>query len=156
MVKHILVPLDGSAFSERAVPAAQALAAATGAAVSLIRVVEVMAPGEREPGIVSYLDEHRVAVAQDYISRAAQGVNSHTVTAEAYLAADVATGIIARAVDTGADLIVMTTHGVSWPATSRLGSVAAALVTDAPCPVMMIGPGVSVGTTDVGVPASTV
>jgi nucleotide-binding universal stress UspA family protein len=54
MFGTILVPLDGSAFAERAVPFAEALAAVAGARLALVRVVEVLAPGDREPGVVSY------------------------------------------------------------------------------------------------------
>jgi nucleotide-binding universal stress UspA family protein len=142
MIKQIVVPLDGSEFAERALPRADLLARETGAALALIRVVEVLAPGEREPGVISYLDEHRVAAAQDYIAGAARRSHATNVTAEAYIAADVPAGIIARALDVGADLIVMTTHGASWPSMEGLGSVAARLVREAPCPVVVIGPGV--------------
>jgi nucleotide-binding universal stress UspA family protein len=46
MFKQILVPLDGSAFAERALPVATALATSGGAGLALVRVVEVLAPGD--------------------------------------------------------------------------------------------------------------
>lgn len=44
MFKHILVPLDGSVMSEAALPVAALLAQRTGAALTLIHVVEKNAP----------------------------------------------------------------------------------------------------------------
>jgi nucleotide-binding universal stress UspA family protein len=141
MFKRILVPLDGSAFSERALPVAEALASTSGAEVLLVRVVAVLAPGEAEPGVVSYLDEHRIAAAQDYVRDAAARLRlGRPVSAEAYLAADVAAGILARAADAGADLIVLTSHGASWPTGSVLGGVAAHLIRESAWPVLVIGP----------------
>jgi nucleotide-binding universal stress UspA family protein len=141
MFKQILVPLDGSPFAERALPVATALATSTGASLALVRAVELLAPGDREPGVVSYLDEHRIAVAQDYIREKATATGlTRAVSGEAYLAADVAAGILARAADIGADLIVMTSHGASWPAGGALGGVAAALTREAQCPVLVVGP----------------
>lgn len=141
MFKKILVPLDGSAFAERAIAVAEALAVSTGARVALVRAVEVIAPGEREPGLISYLDEHRVTDAQAYLTRAAQQLHlGEYVSAEAYLAPDAATGILARALDLGCDLIVMTSHGESWPAAGTLGSVAARLTRESACPILLIGP----------------
>lgn len=144
MFNQILVPLDGSPFAERALPAAEALAASSGAALALVRAVELLAPGEREPGVVSYLDEHRIAAAQDYITAKATAMRlGRPVSAEAYLAADVAAGILARAGDIGADVIVMTSHGESWPTDRAFGSVATRLIREAACPVLVIGPQVA-------------
>jgi nucleotide-binding universal stress UspA family protein len=141
MFRTVLVPLDGSAFAERALPVARALADFSGGSVALVRVVDVVAPGEHEPGVVSYLDEHRIAVAQEYIEQMATAIGTtRPVSAEAYLAADVPAGILMRALDIGADVLVMTSHGASWPTESILGGVAAHLVREAVCPVLIVGP----------------
>ncbi len=141
MFKKILVPLDGSAFAERALPAAEALAASLGADLALVRAVPLVAPGEGEPGIVSYLDERRIAEAQDYVTRMATSLRiGRPVTAQAYLADDIANGILARARDIGADVIVMTSHGESWPSVDPLGGTAARLTRQADCPLLVIGP----------------
>lgn len=141
MFRKIVVPLDGSLFAERALPVAEKLAAVTGAEVALVRVVEVVAPGDNEPGIVSYLDEHRIAVAQQYVNEAAARMRlGRPISADAYIAADVSAGILARELDADADLIVMTSHGESWPAGSVLGSVAAALTREATCRLLVVGP----------------
>ncbi len=148
MFSRILVPLDGSTFAERVLPTVERLAASTNAEVALVRVVDLVAPGGREPGVVSYLDEHRIKTAQDYIVEAAASLKlGRPVPAEAYLADDIACGILARAADWGADVIVMTSHGESWPATTLLGSVAGHLTRDANCPLLVIGPHTDVETT---------
>lgn len=141
MFKQILVPLDGSAFAERALPVAEVLAGSFGAGLALVRVVALLAPGEREPGVISYLDEHRIAVAQEYIKRMAASTRlGRPVSGEAYLASDVAAGILARAADLSADVIVMTSHGESWPAGTALGGIAARLTREATCPLLVVGP----------------
>jgi nucleotide-binding universal stress UspA family protein len=104
-------------------------------------VVEVVAPGDHEPGVISYLDEHRIQVAQDYVTRlAAQLGMESPPSADACIAAGVAPAILTRAQEFGADLIVIASHGESWPAASALDSVAAQLTHGAKCPVLIIGP----------------
>jgi nucleotide-binding universal stress UspA family protein len=46
--------------------------------------------------------------------------------------------IVARAAATGADLIVMGTHGRSGLAHALLGSIAERVVQHAPCPVLIV------------------
>lgn len=141
MFRRILVPLDGSAFAERALPYAEALAQATGADLALVRAVPVVAPGDGEPGIISYLDEHRILEAQEYVTRVAASLRlGRPVTAQAYLADNIADGILARARDIGADLIVLTSHGQSWPSADPLGGTAARLTQQADCPLLVLGP----------------
>jgi nucleotide-binding universal stress UspA family protein len=156
MFTSIVVPLDGSEFAERALPVAAGLAQASGADIALVRVVEVLAPGEHEPGVISYLDEHRVIAAQDYINRAAaQLALGGPASTEAYLAANVPAGILARARDVGADLIVMTSHGRSWPEETSLGSTALTLLREAACPVLIIGPRAGAAQPDLAESGST-
>jgi len=141
MFKRILVPLDGSAHAERVLPLAEALSLAWDAELALIRTVEVLAPGDREPGVISYLDEHRVATAQRYIEETAARLHSfHPVSAEAYLATDIASGVLGRAQELGTDLILMASHGAFGPLTGVMGGLAAHLTREARCPVLLIGP----------------
>jgi len=57
---------------------------------------------------------------------------AHAVIGEA------AQGIVSTADNTGADLIVMSTHALRGPARGLLGSVAAAVVREASCPVLLV------------------
>lgn len=148
--KTILVPLDGSPFAERALPVAVALAAETGGDLALIRVVPLVPPAEDEPGVISYLDEHRIAVAQEYIAQAAARTHRDPLpSAEAYIAADIVAGILGRALDVGADLIVISSHGRSWPSPSALGSVATKLTRESPVPLLVLGPRIAVSTAEI-------
>jgi nucleotide-binding universal stress UspA family protein len=141
MFNRILIPLDGSPFAERALPVAAELANTSDAEIFLVRVAPIIGPGEQEPGVVSYLDEHRLRVAQQYLTNAAATLRlGQPVSAEAYLAPDVVSGILERAEDLGADAILLTTHGESWPVGDRLGSTASRLIREAPCPVIAVGP----------------
>jgi nucleotide-binding universal stress UspA family protein len=142
MIERIVVPLDGSEHAEQALLTAEEIAATTGASITLVRIVEVVAPGEREPGMISYLDEHRVAAAQDYLEAAAAKLRlGRPVAHEVDLAADVSAGILGLVRAIAADLVIMTSHARSWPAAGALGSVAARLLAEAPCPVLVLGPG---------------
>jgi len=141
MFKRILVPLDGSPFAERAIALAQEFVEAGDAEVSFVRIVPVMGPGEREPGLVSYLDDHRIRSAQEYVSRAASKLRAgRPLAAEARLAADAVEGILDCAAEVKADLILMTSHGESWPDVNRVGGTASRLIREAPLPVLVVGP----------------
>ena len=49
LFQHILVPLDGSQKSERAIPTAIKLAKNLGSKITLIRVVEIPEPSVEDP-----------------------------------------------------------------------------------------------------------
>jgi nucleotide-binding universal stress UspA family protein len=141
MFTRIVIPLDGSPFAERALPVAAEFANTYDAEIFLVRVAPITGRGEKEPGVVSYLDEHRIRIAQQYLTGAAATLRlGQPVSAEAYLAPDVVTGILERVLDIGADTVLLTTHGESWPVGDRLGSTASRLIREAPCPVVVVGP----------------
>ncbi len=142
MFKMILVPLDGSALSERALPIAAALAQASAARISLLQAVTapVYAPmpiymrGDRA------VFEHRAAAAAaNYLRGIRQqlhdcGVKDVTISTPV---AGATTAIIAAAHD-DYDLIVMSTHGRTGLARTVLGSVADAVVRSSHLPVLLV------------------
>ncbi len=141
MFSKIVVPVDGSPGAARAVAVAERLATDSHAEVAIVQVVELLAPGDREPGLISYADEHRIAVAQASVEQAASTLRlGRPVSAEVYLAADIVAGILARAHDLGADVIVMASRGQSWPEGGLLGSTAYQLLSEADLPVLLVGP----------------
>jgi nucleotide-binding universal stress UspA family protein len=145
MFTRILIPLDGSTFAEQSLSVAVALSQAWDADVALIRTVEVLAPGDHEPGVISYLDEHRATTAQDYVAAIAARLRTpRPVSAEAYLATDIPAGILARAQELDVDLILMASHGAFGPITGVMGGLAAHLTREARCPVLLVGPHVEV------------
>jgi nucleotide-binding universal stress UspA family protein len=141
--RTILVPLDGSRLSEQALPLAQRLAAATGAALQLVRVhvnptawevyTDAVAGGSAPiPDTTSeeaaYLDE-RAAQAR------AAGLEVTTSLLEGRVAPAIARR--ARAV---ADLVIMTTHGRGPLSRFWLGSVADELMRTLDRPILLIRP----------------
>lgn len=138
MFKQILVPLDGSEYSERALGYATDLAKSTGAAMRLLAVVlRPEAPGEPH---VERLDEQSRERADRYLE-------AHATQARANGVADVATevrlgeaagAITDTAAERGADLVVMSTHGLGASGRYALGSVAFKVLMSAPCPVFMV------------------
>jgi nucleotide-binding universal stress UspA family protein len=116
MFTHILVPLDGSEFSEHAIEPAGSLAEKYGARIRLLSAM-VQFPASRLQ--VPMLDQRSEARGREYLEEA-----------HAERIAEVAG-------DSHADLIVMSTHGTTGPR-HTLGSTAWKILQDAPCPVLLI------------------
>ena len=143
MYTSILVPLDGSAFAERALPVAIALAHRSAARLSLVHVDEPhdwpsAAPPtgprletETGPGIHGALD----ALA-DRI-RAQRGIETGVTCLEGSAAPALARHVAAS----GADLVVMPAHGSGGLSRAWLGSVADHLVRHSSVPVLLVRPG---------------
>jgi nucleotide-binding universal stress UspA family protein len=138
--RTILVPLDGSALSERALGPARQLAAAFGARgggehgmLVLIRVVPARAPEERA------LQAAEVEAAERYLCIVADRLRERgeSVLVEA-LAGDAAESILAQATLWHAELVVMATHGRGGVGRLLHGSVADAVVRGARTPVLLV------------------
>lgn len=111
MYKHLLVPLDGSNLAETVFPAVGYLAEKLAAKVTLLHIVERDAP-ERIHG-QRHLTEAREA--EIYLDEAARSAFPATMTTEKHVAAasegGVAQSIVRFAGESGADLIVVCSHG---------------------------------------------
>lgn len=143
MIRRIVVPLDGSAFSEYALVRAIALARTHGATLDLVHVHEVASlvylegvplidAGVELEGIQSdrgYLERTLARVAQLGVPATATLLDGPTVAA-----------IEQRVEETGADLIVMTTHGRGPLSRAWLGSVADGLTRHTARPMLLIRP----------------
>ena len=139
MFKHILVPLDGSEYSERAIEPAQSLAEKYSARLTLLTVMlrfpasrlhfPMLAQGSEARGR-QYLEEMRTTKL---------GAVSVSVDMAVQLGTP-AESIAEFAINAQVDLIVMSTHGTSGPGRGRhgLGSTAWKILQDAPCPVLLI------------------
>lgn len=136
----ILLPLDGSAASERAIPHAVALARSLSAAVTLLRVVP---PAEfRHEDAFSQVDWRlRKRQAQSYLENIAgifraDGV-ACTLRVEEGRPAAV---IVAAAKASGAQLLVMSTHGHGGAFDFPRGSVAGKVLASFQGSVFLVGP----------------
>lgn len=136
MFTHILVPLDGSEFSEYAIEPAQSLAEKYGARITLLTVI-IQFPETRLQ--VPMRDLHSDARALRYLE-AVRTTRMGTASVPVDLVVThglPAERIAEAAIESQADLIVMSTHGTTGTRYT-LGSIAWKILQDAPCPVLVI------------------
>ena len=147
MLSTILVPLDGSAFSAKALPVAAALAARTGASVHVVSVLdpsayvpfvpgEVLVPVMDTDALAARRAADEAAVQEEAARLAAQGVQATGTLLEG----TVVEALAEHAVAIRADLVLMTTHGRSGLERLWLGSVASSFLHRSPCPVYLVRP----------------
>ena len=138
--RHILVPIDFSEPSKRALDAAVDLAVAFGAKLSITHTLEI--PGYAYAGMgyptvdfITPLQE----TAKELLSTTLEAVRKRLPDATSELRTGGAwEQTLAVAKDVGADLIVIGTHGRSGIAHAFLGSVAEKVVQHAHCPVLTV------------------
>ena len=149
MYRTILVPLDGTAQAEWALPTAVSIAGATGASISLLTVdipVPIMSVGLS----VLESDERPVSHAPDaaYLQKVADRIRAAGVSAVVIGVVESAetavsalgTEIAHRADIAHADLIVMTTHARAPLPQLFMGSVARDVVRTSRSPVLLVKP----------------
>ncbi len=138
----LLVPVDGSEFSDRALQYALARSASMpqGARIHLLNVqspavgvnVKMFVSAE---SLQTYQRDEGMQVLQPALGRCSQA----GVTAEHHIGVgDVGTVIVEYAADKGCDEIVMGTHGRGGVMRSVLGSVAQKVVQQARIPVVLV------------------
>ncbi|MCP4421235.1 MAG: universal stress protein [Chloroflexi bacterium] len=144
MFEKILVPLDGSALAEQALPVAIHLAKQMQSELILLSVarhepvamVEPMGYGmwlseEAQPNIREQLDAYLTNTMERYT---VAGVTMTSLLKEG----DEAGEIVDTAVSQLADLIIMTTHGRSGLSRWLMGSVTEKVMHQAPCPLLIL------------------
>jgi len=138
MIRTILVPVDGSAFAECALSLALALSEKTGAEIRLAMVNEPLdlTPGPWAEAFLSTHVEYLDSITRSIANRLAPG----THLSSALLEGEVAHALCIEAIDSGADLIVMSTHGRGGLTRMWLGSVADAVVRRSSTPVLLVRP----------------
>lgn len=144
MYRSLLVPLDGSDFGEHALPLALSLARRLGTTLQVVRVhvpawgVYGELGGLYDEATDRALRDHERAYVDAVVQRLAAVAD--TAPSSALLDGPVADAICRHAAATGADLLVMTTHGRGPLARFWLGSVADALVRQASIPILLVRP----------------
>jgi nucleotide-binding universal stress UspA family protein len=145
-IARIVVPLDGSALAEAAVPAATDLATALQVPVLLVHVIEPAEGVTLVPGMVwmsvpltpeampDQAEQERVATRylSTWVDRLATGLEVSPAIRVGY-PAEVLLDLLKPD-----DLLVMTTHGRGGLERWLLGSVAEKLVREAPSPVLLV------------------
>ncbi|MDQ2884627.1 MAG: universal stress protein [Chloroflexota bacterium] len=141
MYKRILVPLDGSARAERALPIAARLAQAGNTTVHLVRVFNTSDAGQ---GLSSENMEVERKAAEKYLERTTQSSELAGMRVETQVIQDrgePAATIISLARRRHVDFIVLCSHGYTGKKRLFLGSVAESIARHAPCPVLIIREG---------------
>ena len=145
MYKKILVPVDGSATSYRALDTAVELARSFGASLRLVHVIEEMAYltgydplGGYSGDLIGIMQESGRKVLEDAMARAkAAGVEVDTILFDK-LGERLAETVAHGAKQWGADLIVLGTHGRRGVGRLLMGSGAEQIIRLAPVPVLVV------------------
>jgi nucleotide-binding universal stress UspA family protein len=139
--QHILVPLDESAYAERAIEYARKLAGESGRLTLLVVVPPPHSThGDVEHDAVARVQSQRPQRAEQYLRERADvlraGGVAHVNTEVRF--GETADSITDVAREQEADLIAMSTHGLGTSGRYALGSVALKVLMTAPCPVFMV------------------
>jgi nucleotide-binding universal stress UspA family protein len=151
MYQKILVPVDGSEYSECALPHVEAVAAGCSVPkVILLRVIEplsaqvisaYMEAGPAGATMLNQAEEQHAEDAKKNVDKLATQLKKKGIAAEAVTvngaAPDAIMDYIAHA---GVDLVIMTTHGRSGITRWAMGSVADRVIRNSPVPVLIVTP----------------
>jgi nucleotide-binding universal stress UspA family protein len=145
MYHTILVPLDGSAFAEQALPFAANIARRSSATLELVQVHGLYALKDSACSWLPYDPAEDAALKEQeraYLDAIAKRLETPSVVKvqSAVVTGMAVDGILERAHAKGAVLIVMTTHGRGPLSRAFLGSVADELIRRTPIPVLLIRP----------------
>lgn len=142
MFKRILVPLDGSELAEQALVQAKGLAQDC-CEVHLLQVIRlplpVMTPDIGMSVPVIDVDE-LVGEAMAYLESVAEQFENQGIGAKCAVVEEdnIADAIVNYAREHSIDLIAQSTHGRGGLSRLVFGSVAEAVLRQAPCPIMLI------------------
>ena len=140
-LRKVLVPVDFSEPSRKAMHYARAFAEQFGASVLLVHVVEPLAyPPDFAvvPLIPPDAEEARLKELQRQLEAMAQGLGGGVAVAAKVFSGRPWQGVVEEAKAWDADLIVVSTHGFTGFKHALLGSVAEKIVRHAPCPVLVV------------------
>ncbi len=139
-LSRIMVPLDGSALAETALPYVEHLALKLSLEVELVRAVPLRPP-EYVMNVFGYSKDEVRKAATDYLEEVARGLAAKEIEARWEVLNGTANGaLVDMAQHMDEDLIVMTTRGHTGIKRWALGSVTAALVRSSGDPVLIIPP----------------
>ena len=144
---HILVPVDGSPLSNKAVRYAADRVKGRRTRLTLLHVIPPFTPSAFSDGIITYPDlyspkayeESTRAYAKRLLARAAALGKKHGATCETIILYDEQpwSGIIREARRRHCDLIVMASHGRRGVAAVVLGSETSKVLTHSKTPVLV-------------------
>jgi nucleotide-binding universal stress UspA family protein len=146
MFKHLLVPVDGSDVSKKAMKKVAALAKADGAAVTLVYVSDPMPPVAYTDSTMGYgvsAKEHTKvceAYANDVFKKATVALGSTIKTKSIHISnTTLSEGILDAAKKAKADVIVMASHKRTGLKSILLGSETHEVIVHSTLPVLVLG-----------------
>jgi len=147
MLKHILVPIDGSEVAERALDYVPKITQPDECHVTLLTALDVPEYPVTSfyPTVAAYgnlpetVNKEVMPQAKEYLSKTAESLQrmGYKVSIDAIIG-EAAEVIVEKAVEDEVEAIVMSTHGRSGISRWLLGSVANKVLNSAPCPVFII------------------
>jgi nucleotide-binding universal stress UspA family protein len=144
MYRSVLVPLDGSPFSEQALPLARTIARASGAALHLAQVYVpgVKQPIASQPSSDAGLEAEHRRREQAYLDAIATrlGIEAEIKVVPVLLDGPIADTLGVYVSTNDIDLVVMTTHGRGGINRLWLGSIADTLARRITVPLLLIRP----------------
>ncbi|MBM4185310.1 MAG: universal stress protein [Gemmatimonadetes bacterium] len=150
MLRSLMVPLDGSDFSEHSLPLASRLARSGGGAVHLAHVhtpyepdqLLFTTPFQFEHANVAEYDALRRDKEEDYMSGLAARLTGEGTVADAKVldGTQVADALLEYADRVGSEMIVITSHGRSGARRLWLGSVTDQIIQRATLPTLVLHP----------------
>jgi nucleotide-binding universal stress UspA family protein len=141
-MRHLLVPLDGSAFGESALWLAGAVAARTGRDLELVTVVVPTDHPDIPATTAAEIEASCGIRARAYLDSRAKEAGDRLGIAvrTAVLDGEVPGALVNHVHADPPELIVMSTHGRSGPSRFFLGSVADRLLRELHCPFLLVRP----------------
>jgi nucleotide-binding universal stress UspA family protein len=146
MFKHLLVPVDGSDVSKKALKKVAQLASADKAAVTLVYVSDPLPPTVYSDSTMGYgitqKDHQKVcaAYAQDVFKKAATALGSSVKAKSLHVSnTNLSAGILDAAKKAKADVIVMASHKRTGIKGLLLGSETHEVIVHATLPVLVLG-----------------
>lgn len=142
----ILLALDGTPESERSLPLAEELSRAFSAGLALVEVVPVLTAVMTPDGgwmteMPMDIQIREEDIANDYLAALTKQIRAKAIEVNATVRRDaIGVGIVAAAVQSGASLIVMSTHAPTGLVRALVGSVALEVLHRVSLPLLLIGP----------------
>jgi nucleotide-binding universal stress UspA family protein len=146
MYTNILVPLDGSPFAESALPHAAALAGKFACKITLITVFETphvyQAHLNGDDGVLNDIHQGALRQASDYLDEVKSNLDAEGLSVDIIVREgdNIPALILETTEESGADLVVMSTHGRSGLDQWRFGSVAQRVARHCSVPVVLVQP----------------
>lgn len=140
ILQHFLVPLDGSAMAEAAIPIAAGLARPLGATITLLHILERAAPrtihGEPHLQTRAEAEHYLTQVGERWLATGVK-IDWHVHPNQQ---GDVARSLVEHAEELHADVIVITTHGWGGLRDLLFGSIAQQVLRRGNTPTLIVRP----------------